>query len=95
MADDIFTRLSLTFDWEARLNRELPFILDEISKTKGKSILDLGGGIGMHSLYLQEKGYDVTLLDRSAECIKKAKGKWGKRCANRRFFACLGFKRKL
>ncbi|MBQ4914164.1 class I SAM-dependent methyltransferase [Maribacter sp. MMG018] len=34
------------------------------------SVLDIGCGAGSHSLYLQEKGYDVTGLDRSEGAIK-------------------------
>jgi SAM-dependent methyltransferase len=36
---------------------------------KGK-ILDVGCGAGSHSLYLQEKGFDVTAIDISANAIK-------------------------
>jgi 2-polyprenyl-3-methyl-5-hydroxy-6-metoxy-1,4-benzoquinol methylase len=94
MADDIFTKLSLTFDWETRLKREMPLILDEISHTKGKRVLDIGGGIGMHSLYLQEKGYDVTLLDKSSECINQAKNFGVKNAITGDFSKVLGFKEK-
>ena len=36
---------------------------------KGK-ILDIGCGAGSHSLYLQEKGFDVTAVDISENAIK-------------------------
>lgn len=36
---------------------------------KGK-ILDVGCGAGSHALYLQEKGFDVTAIDISANAIK-------------------------
>lgn len=36
---------------------------------KGK-ILDVGCGAGSHSLYLKEKGFDVTAIDISANAIK-------------------------
>lgn len=39
---------------------------------KGK-ILDVGCGAGSHSLYLQEKGFDVTAIDISANAIKACK----------------------
>ena len=37
--------------------------------SKGK-ILDVGCGAGSHSLYLQEKGFDVTSIDISPNAIK-------------------------
>ncbi|MGL2962186.1 class I SAM-dependent methyltransferase [Flavobacterium sp. RSB2_4_14] len=37
--------------------------------TKGK-VLDIGCGAGSHSLYLQEKGFDVTSIDISENAIK-------------------------
>ena len=37
--------------------------------SKGK-ILDVGCGAGSHSLYLQEKGFDVTAIDISPNAIK-------------------------
>jgi hypothetical protein len=33
-----------------------------LEKCKGK-VLDVGGGVGSHSLYLQNNGFDVTMLD--------------------------------
>ena len=36
---------------------------------KGK-ILDVGCGAGSHSLYLQEKGFDITAIDISANAVK-------------------------
>jgi SAM-dependent methyltransferase len=37
--------------------------------SKGK-ILDVGCGAGSHALYLQEKGFDVTAIDISANAVK-------------------------
>lgn len=34
------------------------------------TILDIGAGVGIHSLYLQEKGFSVTALDISPEACK-------------------------
>jgi len=36
---------------------------------KGK-VLDVGAGAGCHSLYLEEKGFDVTSIDTSPGCIE-------------------------
>ncbi len=38
-------------------------------------VLDLGGGVGSHSLYLQKQGLDVTLLDHSAGSLKVARSR--------------------
>ena len=49
-------------------------MLDRYIKT-GDKILDIGGGPGRYSLYLAEKGCDVTLFDLSLENTKFAKEK--------------------
>ena len=46
-------------------------MLDRYIKPKDK-VLDIGGGPGRYSLYLAEKGCDVTLFDLSSENIKFA-----------------------
>ena len=43
-----------------------------VSYAKGR-VLDLGAGAGRHSLYLQDKGLDVTAIDNSAGAIKVCK----------------------
>jgi SAM-dependent methyltransferase len=53
--------------------------MPEVEKTalqlsRGK-ILDVGAGSGTHSIYLQEKGYDVYALDFSPHAIKVLKGR--------------------
>jgi ubiquinone/menaquinone biosynthesis C-methylase UbiE len=48
-------------------------ILDRYIDSKSKSILDIGGGTGVHSFYLADKGYDVSLIDfvpRHIEIVK-------------------------
>ena len=46
-------------------------MLDRYIKS-GDKVLDIGGGPGRYSLYLAEKGCDVTLLDLSSENTKFA-----------------------
>jgi 2-polyprenyl-3-methyl-5-hydroxy-6-metoxy-1,4-benzoquinol methylase len=43
-----------------------------IERARGR-ILDIGCGAGRHSLYLQEKGFDVTAIDNSPGAIKVCK----------------------
>jgi len=53
-----------------RSYNEMPKIEKKaLQLAKGK-ILDVGCGAGSHSLYLQEKGFDVTAIDISTNAIK-------------------------
>lgn len=56
-------------------------------------VLDIGAGAGSHSLYLQEKGLDVTALDISPRSIEvcKARGIRKAVCANMLQFQEQGF----
>ncbi len=60
--------------------------------SRGK-VLDIGAGAGSHSLYLQEKGLDVTALDISPKSIEvcKARGIRQAVCGNMLQFAEPGF----
>ena len=51
-----------------------------------RSVLDLGGGTGAHSLILQDMGFDVTLLDSSAIGVEKAKGAGVRRAVEGDFY---------
>src|SRR5438552_1546934 len=52
-------------NWSPTEKRAIEFV-------KGK-VLDVGCGAGRHSLYLQEKGFDVTGIDNSPDAIKVCK----------------------
>lgn len=60
--------------------------------SRGK-VLDIGAGAGSHSLYLQEKGLDVTALDISPKSVEvcKARGIRQAVCGNMLQFAEQGF----
>jgi SAM-dependent methyltransferase len=45
---------------------------EAIGKVRGK-VLDIGCGAGRHSLYLQNKGFDVTAIDNSNGAVKVCK----------------------
>lgn len=46
-------------------------VLDEFIADKSK-VLDVGGGPGRYSIYLAQKGHDVTLLDLSGNLVMQA-----------------------
>ena len=56
-----------------RTYRQMPE-LEQLALDKAQgSVLDVGACAGCHSLYLQEKGFDVTALERSAQCCEVMK----------------------
>lgn len=67
MEDDVIPVEHLFRDWN-----DMP-ICEQIAlkKAKGK-VLDVGGGVGSHSLHLQQKGVDVTMLEIEAELCEVA-----------------------
>lgn len=56
-----------------------------LDKTKGK-VLDVGGGVGSHSLYLQEKGLSSTMLDFSTGLCEVSKKRGVKEVVEHDFF---------
>jgi 2-polyprenyl-3-methyl-5-hydroxy-6-metoxy-1,4-benzoquinol methylase len=56
-----------------------------LKKCKG-SVLDVGACAGCHSLYLQEKGFDVTAMDVSALCCNVMQSRGVKKVLNRDIF---------
>ncbi|MDN3676360.1 class I SAM-dependent methyltransferase [Flavobacterium paronense] len=60
----------MSVDYLFRSYNEMPKLEKKaLQLCKGK-ILDVGCGAGSHALYLQEKGFDVTAIDISANAIK-------------------------
>lgn len=77
--DDIITETSLTeadsmsVAYLFRDYSEMPKIEQKaLQMAKGK-ILDVGCGAGSHSLYLQQKGLDVTAIDISEHAVEACK----------------------
>jgi SAM-dependent methyltransferase len=68
---------------------ELEFIA--LALCDGK-VLDVGAGAGSHSLYLQEKGFDVTALDLSPQACNIMKNRGVKKVLNRNIFDYVGGK---
>jgi ubiquinone/menaquinone biosynthesis C-methylase UbiE len=53
---------------------ELRFIADVFASSSAiTSVIDLGGGVGVHAIALAKHGFDITLLDKSAKAISIAK----------------------
>ncbi|MBC8884004.1 class I SAM-dependent methyltransferase [Flavobacterium piscinae] len=59
---------------------EMPILEQKaLQLVKGK-VLDVGCGAGSHSLYLQEKGFDVTSIDLSQNAVKACELRGVKKC---------------
>jgi len=78
-SEDIFTETNISEEDELplpylfRTFKEMPEIEQKaLQSTKGKT-LDVGCGAGSHSLYLQEKGFDVMAIDTSKGAIEVCK----------------------
>jgi len=70
--DDISLAYDNTIDWDARLSREMPFLLSLLGKPESKRILDIACGSGRHSVALAAKGLQVIGLDMSRTMIQAA-----------------------
>jgi 2-polyprenyl-3-methyl-5-hydroxy-6-metoxy-1,4-benzoquinol methylase len=70
--DDISLAYDNTIDWDARLSREMPFLLSLLRRPENKRILDLACGSGRHSVALAAQGFDVIGLDMSKVMIQAA-----------------------
>lgn len=54
--------------------REVEFLHDLFAKHGGiKTVIDLGGGVGVHSGILSDMGYEMTLFDQSEKALSIAK----------------------
>ncbi|HWJ92726.1 MAG TPA: methyltransferase domain-containing protein [Flavisolibacter sp.] len=58
---------------EAEARQFITRLLDHLQPPAGSSMLDVACGRGRHSIFLAEKGYDVTGIDLSPESIHFAK----------------------
>ena len=68
----------ISIDWKRRLSHEIPDLVKILKKEKIKNILDIGCGIGMHTVALAKEGFNVCAFERSELMIKEAKKRLGK-----------------
>jgi len=53
---------------------EVKFLLEVFASSQSvKSVIDLGGGTGVHAIPLAKHGYDVTILDKSPNALSIAR----------------------
>ncbi len=72
-----FDNLALAYDnsidWDARLKRELPLLLQSLPEGSNKRVLDIACGSGRHSVAIALEGAEITGVDVSTEMISAAK----------------------
>jgi len=69
--DDLALAYDNSIDWDARLSREMPYLLSLL--TKRGCVLDVACGSGRHSLAFAEEGHTVTGIDASEAMVHFAK----------------------
>ncbi len=73
-AFDLFAKsYDSSIDWNARLEREMPFVLDSFHGEKPFRVLDMACGTGRHAIALSTKGMSVIGLDNSKQMIAQAR----------------------
>lgn len=74
MYDDYFASINLdTPQLHQQAKKEINFLYKTLKMRKGETVLDLPCGTGRHSNYLAKKGLEVTGVDISTACLKRAK----------------------
>jgi SAM-dependent methyltransferase len=72
-----FDKLSAIYDssidWQARLDREIPFLLKCLPVSDRGRVLDMACGSGRHSIALAQRGFEVVGFDNSVEMIRIAR----------------------
>ena len=64
---------SIVADWKKKTAREAQSLKTILKLPKGSKILDVGCGVGRHSIALARLGYDVTGIDISPNYLNSAK----------------------
>jgi SAM-dependent methyltransferase len=95
--DDLALAYDNSIDWDARLQRELPFLQKHLSLNKSARILDIACGSGRHSIALAENTHSVTGFDNSQSMIAAARALAKQKGVAVKFFKAdmLDFSRKV
>ncbi|MHA2186754.1 MAG: class I SAM-dependent methyltransferase [Candidatus Thorarchaeota archaeon] len=62
-----------SIDWDSRLKRELPFLLESLPSSGQKRVLDMACGSGRHSVAMALEGAHVVGFDSSPKMIASAR----------------------
>ena len=68
----------VSINWKKRLSKEIPDLVKVFKKEKVKDVLDVGCGIGMHSIALAKAGFRVYGFERSELMIREARNRLSK-----------------
>ncbi|MFW9943493.1 MAG: class I SAM-dependent methyltransferase [Candidatus Sifarchaeia archaeon] len=71
--DEIALAYDNSIDWDARLKREMPFLLESLQRSGGSHVLDMACGTGRHSVEMAAHGMKVIGFDSSQTMIGFAK----------------------
>lgn len=55
----------ILIDWEERLSKELPSLIELLHREKAEKVLDVASGTGEHAIALAKKGFNVVGMERS------------------------------
>lgn len=83
---DICDDDEIPVDWLFRSYEEMPELEQKALKNTSGKVLDVGACSGVHALWLQNKGFDVTALDISHLCCEVMKNRGLKKVINADIF---------
>lgn len=73
MYDAFSSDYDLFVDWNSRLDFEMPFLVEQITRVKADArVLDAACGTGMHAIALAGKGFSTAGADYSTGMIEKS-----------------------
>nr|VFK38464.1 MAG: Methyltransferase domain-containing protein [Candidatus Kentron sp. SD]VFK43455.1 MAG: Methyltransferase domain-containing protein [Candidatus Kentron sp. SD]VFK80633.1 MAG: Methyltransferase domain-containing protein [Candidatus Kentron sp. SD] len=77
VAKQAYARMLLNEEhkWAGHTESEVDFIIEKCDLTLGKTVLDMGCGLGWHALALAKRGLRVTGIDYISTFIERAKRK--------------------